>query len=60
MLQEKKFYQMKKSSIIEESFNDFHVNLINEGENAIENVCTIKVISFITENLKRKESACLN
>lgn len=42
MLQEKKIYQMKKSSIdasiIKESLDDFHVDLTKE--NATENVCT--------------------
>lgn len=50
MLQEKKFYQMKKSPIdrltIEESLN-FHVDLIeNEKENAIENVGIYKKGTF--------------
>lgn len=52
MLQEKKFYQMKKSSIdipiIEESLN-FHVDLIeNEKENAIENVGIYKKGNFFS------------
>jgi len=42
ILQEKKFYQLKKSSIvvpiIEKSLNDFYVDLTAEKENATENV----------------------